>query len=173
MTDKTQIGLAGEYYVLAQLSQRGFVGALTMGHTKGIDILVSDSAYNTLYRIEVKTTLKSIHRESLFGKTAFYSWAMSEKHESIADDRLFYCFVHLGNESELPKFFLVPSKEVARYVKWQHQFWLDSRENKVQSTTMRRFRIPVDDPNGYFMNWNALKPSNKRVQGTRRKRRVP
>jgi hypothetical protein len=35
-----QIGLAGEYYVLAQLAQRGLVGALTLGHTKGVDILV-------------------------------------------------------------------------------------------------------------------------------------
>jgi hypothetical protein len=166
MKDKTQIGLAGEYYVLAQLSQRGFVSALTMGHTKGIDILVSDSDYNTLYRIEVKTTSKAIHRESLFGDTAFYSWTMSEKHESIADDRLYYCFVHLGAETELPKFFLVPSLIVARYVKWQHQYWLSSRKNKVRNTAMRRFRIPVNDPDGYLMNWDALKPTTGRKEQT-------
>lgn len=154
--DKAQIGLAGEYYVLAQLAQRGFVGALTMGHTKGIDILVSDSQYKTLFRIEVKTTTKQPQHERLFGKKAFYTWAMSQKHETIRDDRLFYCFVYLGKDDELPKFFIVPSKKVAAYVKSQHQQWLKSRKSKVQDTIMRRFRIPIDDPDGYLMNWRVF-----------------
>ena len=40
--EKTQIGLAGEYYVLAQLSARGFIATLTLGNTKGVDILVTN-----------------------------------------------------------------------------------------------------------------------------------
>jgi len=160
--DKAQIGLAGEYYVLAQLAQRGFVGALTLGHTKGIDILVSDSKYKTLFRVEVKTSIKTPQHESLFGKTAFYTWAMSKKHEAIKDDRLYYCFVNLGNSNELPKFFIVPSKTVASYVRNQHVRWVNSRKSKVQDTTMRRFRVAIDDPDGYLMNWKAFgKTSNK------------
>ena len=155
--DKTQIGMAGEYYVLAQLAQRGIVGALTMGHTKGIDILVSDSKYKTLYRIEVKTTSKPPSRESLFGKSKNYAWAMGEKHETIRDDRLFYCFVYLGDIDELPKFFIVPSKKVAAYVRKEHRRWRESRTHKVAQTTLRRSRIPVQDPEGYLMNWNVFK----------------
>lgn len=37
--DKSLVGLADEYHVLAQLAERGIVGALTLGYTKGIDIL--------------------------------------------------------------------------------------------------------------------------------------
>jgi hypothetical protein len=37
--DKTLTGLAGEYHVLAQLAERGIVGALTLGATKSVDIL--------------------------------------------------------------------------------------------------------------------------------------
>jgi hypothetical protein len=115
--DKNQIGLTGEFYVLAQLAQRGLGGTLTLGHTKGIDILVSDSRYKTLFRVEVKTTRKKPHHESLFGSSKFYSWPMSQKHESTRDDRPYYCFVHLGEIGELPKFFIVPSKDVASYVR--------------------------------------------------------
>lgn len=154
--DKTQIGLAGEYYVLAQLAQRGLVGALTMGHCKGIDILVSDPKYKALYRVEVKTTAKAPSRESLFGKSKNYAWAMGEKHETIRDDRLFYCFVHLGDDDELPRFFIVPSKKVASYVRREHRHWRNSRTHKVAKTTLRRFRIPIHDPDGYLMNWKVF-----------------
>lgn len=37
--ETTSIGLAGEYHVLAQLAQRGFVGALTLSNTKAVDNL--------------------------------------------------------------------------------------------------------------------------------------
>ena len=40
--NKNQVGLAGEYYVLAQLSARGLIGTLTLGNTKGVDILVTN-----------------------------------------------------------------------------------------------------------------------------------
>ena len=160
--EKAQIGLAGEYYVLAQLAQRGFVGSLTLSNTKGIDILVSDSKCKTLYRVEVKTTTKKPHRESLFGKKPFYSWPMSEKHETIRDERLYYCFVYMSLSNELPKFFIVPSKTVAKYVRKQHRHWLQSRTSKVHETSMRVFRIPIDDPEGYLMNWKVFgKSSNK------------
>ena len=36
----SQKGLAGEYYVLAQLTARGINASLTLGNTKGVDILV-------------------------------------------------------------------------------------------------------------------------------------
>ena len=160
--EKAQIGLAGEYYVLAQLAQRGLVGALTLGHTKGVDILVSDSRYKTLFRIEVKTTTKKPHHDNLFGKTKFYSWPMSKKHETIKDDRLYYCFVYMSKSEELPKFFIVPSKTVATYVRWEHRKWLKSRKLPVKETTMRRFRIAVDNPDGYLMNWKVFgKSSNQ------------
>ena len=161
--EKAQIGLAGEYYVLAQLAQQGFIGALTLSNTKGIDILVSDSKYKHLYRIEVKSTIKKTHHERLFGKKAFYSWPMSEKHETIRDDRLYYCFVHMSSTNELPKFFIVPSKTVATYVRWQHKFWLKTRKSKGNETSMRQFRIPVDDPEGYLMNWKVFRKASNQA----------
>ena len=93
--DKTLIGLAGECYVLAQLAHRGLIGTLTLGNTKGVDILVSNPELSTLHKLEVKTSQQPPRRETLFGKGRFRTWTMSEKHERMKDPRLFYCFVNL------------------------------------------------------------------------------
>ena len=55
----TQIGLAGEYYVLAQLTQRGLIVTLTLSTTKGVDILVLNPGREKLFKVEVKTTHRS------------------------------------------------------------------------------------------------------------------
>ncbi len=157
--DKSQIGLAGEYYVLAQLTARGFIATLTLGNTKGIDILVTNQEINKLFKVEVKTTILPPSREKLFhNNKETYHWAMSKKHEKINDEKLIYCFVYIEEDKDiLPKFFIVPSKEVARYVKWQHNKWLKSRTNEVQETDMRRFRIEIDDPKNYKYGWDLFK----------------
>ncbi len=81
---------------------------------------------------------------------------MSEKHERMKDPRLFYCFVKLQGPDRIPRFFILPSARVARYVKWQHEKWLRTRKHKVKSTPMRKFRIPVEDPSHYENNWVVL-----------------
>jgi hypothetical protein len=159
--DHTQIGLAGEYYVLAQLTQRGLIATLTLSTTKGVDILVTNQELERLYKVEVKTTHRPPHHERLFGDKKFYSWPMGEKHETITDKNLFYCFVFLQDPGILPKFFIMPAKKVARYVKWQHQYWLKTRESKVNETAMRMFRIAIEDPDGYENNWDVFKRKSR------------
>jgi hypothetical protein len=48
--DNTQIGLAGEFYVLAQLVQHNLVATLTLANTKGVDILVANPELNRLFK---------------------------------------------------------------------------------------------------------------------------
>ena len=115
--DKTAIGLAGEYYVLAQLTHRNLVATLTLSNTKGVDILVTNQDLNKLYKVEAKTTDRKPRMERLFGDRPFYVWPMSQKHEKVQDDKLFYCFVLLRDPDELPRFFVVPSSAVAEYVR--------------------------------------------------------
>lgn len=108
--NKNEIGLAGEFFVLAQLARQGYIGTLTLGHTKGVDILVSDEQFNSVFRVEVKTTQVKPHHSQLSGTGRFYSWPMSEKHEKLNDPNLIYCFVHLSALDELPKFFYCPGE---------------------------------------------------------------
>lgn len=110
-----------------------------------------------LFKVEVKTTVKEPGIVSLFGDKPFYRWPMNKKHETIADKNLIYCFVYLKKPDDLPLFFVVPSKEVARYVRWQHQHYLKTRKRAVVDSNMRVFRISVDDPDHWKNNWKQFK----------------
>ena len=152
--DKALIGLAGEYHALAQLAERGCVGALTLGHTKGVDILVTNPKSGVVRKVEVKTTRRGLANHRLFGPSRFFSWTLGVRNESASSPDLVYCFVVLGRPGELPKFFLVPAPEVAKYLKWEHKHWLEARHGK--DNDIRTFRIEEHDPKGYRDKWTLF-----------------
>ena len=160
------VSLAGEFAVLSQLALRGYDANMTLGHTKGVDILVSDPKTDRMFRLEVKTNYKSSRsaggNSKLFGKF-ISAWIMGEKHEELKDPKLFYCFVNISTDTKLFKFYIVPSHIVADYVKEQHQLWLDEKETRSKENTMRTFRIgtgsetyPIPTPTveKYENNWD-------------------
>ena len=141
------VALAGEFAALSQLTLRGYDVGMTLGHTKNIDILVYDPSTRERYQVEVKTNLEARNgpsKSKLFGRFVT-DWQMHEKHEGIEDPKLFYCFVHMNasrkDSSDYAfRFFIVPSKVVAKYVREQHQLWL--RDNSAHRDSPRRlFRI--------------------------------
>ena len=109
---------------------------------------------NVGYNVEVKTTAKKRGPKS----KRPLSWVLSNKAETNFSDNLIYCFVQLIDNDSMPRFFLVPSKEVARTVKNDHANWVNKpREKPVKGeTTMRKFKIELSDPNGYENNWSLL-----------------
>jgi hypothetical protein len=141
------IAMTGEFYVLAQLFQRGYMAALTYGNAKSVDILVSAKS-DKMFKLEVKTagsegTWGSDKRPSQFGKN--YEWTMSQKHEGIKDKDLYYCFVILRGVDELPRFFIVSSQQVAQYVKTAYQYRLDlPGGGELKKTTTRMFRLKLN-----------------------------
>jgi hypothetical protein len=154
--DSTNIGLAGEFYVLAQLAQRGFVASFTLANTKAVDILVFAENLDLLFKLEVKTTNRPPRRDKLFSDDPVYSWPMSSKHEHAADPRLLFCFVVLQKPCTLPLFFIVPGSYVADYVREQHLHWQRARARDDTFTSMRQFRIRITDPLGFKDNWSLL-----------------
>lgn len=139
------VSLAGEFAALSRLALWGYDANMTLGRTKNVDILVSNPQTNKLYQLEVKTNLDSRKRSpvsKLFGR--FVSdWIMHKKHETIARPELWYCFVTIGLESKLARYFIVPSAIVADYVRAQHRLWLDTTK-KGKDGPMRLFRIGFD-----------------------------
>lgn len=152
--NQNQVGLAGEYYVLAQLTAHGYLATLTLDHSTGVAILVTNYDINKIFKVKVKTSIKKPSKSKYFGDGKFYTWAMNEKHERIMKLNLVYCFVHFHDALSLPKFFLVPSMQVADYVEWQHKFWL--KESGGRDTAMRQFRINTKDPHYYENNWTLF-----------------
>ena len=158
-----QKGLAGEFYTLAQLTARGYNASLTLGNTKGVDILVMNEKNNIGYKIEVKTTQEIRGPKS----TRPISWLLSKKNETYIDSNLIYCFVLLEHLETMPRFFLVKSKDVAKLISEQHREWLNmprAEGKTVIDGNLRKFKIDLDDPHGYENNWELLDPILKSMR---------
>jgi hypothetical protein len=162
---KNQVSLAGEFAVLSQLALRGFDANMTLGNTKGVDILVSHPETDSMYRLEVKTALNSKPwRSKRFGNI-IASWPMGDKHEKNVDRKLFYCFVGIAENTQVFDFFVVPSVVVAKFVTESHRYWL-AADPTHRDTTMRLFmlgnkddRYPIEMPaaEDYRARWDMLK----------------
>lgn len=141
---KYYTAMAGEFYVLAQLFSRGYMGCLTYGNAKSVDILVSAKS-GKMFKLEVKTAgsegASGSDNRSQFGKN--YEWTMSQKHEDKKDKDLYYCFVILRDIKELPRFFIVSSQQVAQYMKEAYQYWLKIREREFPSRNIA-FRLKLN-----------------------------
>ncbi len=161
--NSNSVSLAGEFAVLSQLALRGYDANMTLGRTKGVDILVSDPNSPRMLRLEVKTNHRTarVSRSKCFGTTVS-SWMMSEKHESLRDPNLFYCFVNISDDTKQFRFFIVPSELVAEYVKAENKKWLSEDSNR-RKTKMRTFRmgttkeqypLPTPAVEQYEDNWD-------------------
>jgi len=140
------VALAGEFFVLGELALRGLDGTLTLGHTKEIDILVLNRTSELMFRLEVKTTHKAVQHSKIFGSS--YAWLMDERHADLTGENLIYCFTLVGEKPDRCRFFLVPSSDVAAYVKWEHPFWKEESTRRTgQVSRVRTFRVPVGEPN--------------------------
>lgn len=169
--NNTQVSLAGEFAVLSQLFLRGKDANMTLGHTEGVDILVSDPETGGMFKLEVKTNhRKSGHINSMLFGRHISDWVMDKKHEQhddIRDSNLFYCFVNINDDTKQFRFFVVPSKIVCEYVAKSHKLFLDANSGHSRENKIRKFRIKDEKescpiPNAptaekYEDNWNFKK----------------
>lgn len=137
------VALAGEFAVLSQLALRGYDANMTLGNTKSVDILVAQPNTDKMYKLEVKTNFKNSRngpsQSKLFGEI-ISSWMMQDKHEKISEPNLFYCFVNIGKDTSKFRFFIIPSKVVAKYIREEHAYWLKA-DSKHKTGAMRLFRV--------------------------------
>lgn len=162
---KNQIALAGEFAVLSQLALRGFDANMTLGNTKSVDILLSHPETKTMNKLEVKTHFdNNSYRSKDFGFIESH-WRMADKHESIIDPTLFYCFVSIAESTHSFDFYIIPSVRVAKFIKESHQYWLRG-DSKRNDSPMRSFMLgkngesyKIDMPlaEDYKGRWDLLK----------------
>src|ERR1017187_2225836 len=82
-------GIAGEYFVAAELSRRGFIASVTLRNNDSIDIHASKLSEGKMFAIQVKT--------NQFGGR---SWTVNKKAQSLILKDLFYVFVALKGLTE-------------------------------------------------------------------------
>lgn len=138
-------GVAGEYFVAAELSRRGYVASLTLRNTKGIDILASNVNATKSVGIQVKTNQSHTKK-----------WILNQKieKEDIATN-LFFVFVRL-NDLGVPAYFIVPRKDAVEFATKHHREYLDKPRRdgrKRKDSSMRKF---ADSENKYLDKWELL-----------------
>ena len=100
------LGNAGEFYVLAQLAQRGYIAGKTDDGTTLIDVIATNPDNLSTVNIQVKT-------RTIDGKKS--SWMMGRKNEQIHKN-LWYVVVEIGSNDVLPNFFIFKSYEVSNCI---------------------------------------------------------
>ena len=96
-------GVAGEYFVAAELSRRGHIASISLRNTRGIDILATNREASRSITIQCKTN-----------QLARKVWILNDKCEGFVSDTHFYVLVALGGVLERPAYHIVPSRDVAR-----------------------------------------------------------
>jgi len=153
-SNKSLVGIAGAYFVAAELSQQGYIATVTSRNTEGIDLLASNFNGSKSVTIQVKTS--GPEQRKSFSR----SWILQRKHEDIFSENFFYVFVDLKPENQKPDFYIVPSGIVAKYVKETHKKWLNtlSKSGKAhRDNNMRLFEINDDSTASKYLNqWKNL-----------------
>ena len=132
-------GIAGEYFVGAELSRRGYVASITLRNTRGIDILASNA-----------DATKSVTNQDSGKK-----WILSEKVDKGVATNLLFVFVRL-NGHDAPKYHIVPRADVAKYVSEDHEKWLNTPGRKGQAHKDNSIRNFADLDEKYLDRWELL-----------------
>ncbi len=138
-------GVAGEYFVAAELSRRGWIASISLRNTRGIDILVTNQEASRSVTIQCKTSQK---KDKI--------WILNENSEKFFSDNHYYIFVSLGESSERPRYHIVPSKVVAEQVQQSHRLWLDTPGRAGRQHVDNSVRNFSDNENLYLERWELL-----------------
>jgi len=124
-------GLAGEFFVAAELSKRGLLTSVTFGNAKAIDLLAFNPQTDRSYTVQVKT----IRKNNSF---------------PISKDRVnrlhVYVFVQLNKADDAVQYFIVPGAtlldEAERFEKW----FVDPKFPGIRAKVLKPFEG----------NWNVF-----------------
>lgn len=145
-------GVAGEYFVAAELSRRGYLASITLRNSRGVDILAANRDATKSVAIQVKTNQRGVAE-----------WILNEKVEKSAGDdslpeNLFFVFVNLPPNGDPPSYHIIAFREVARLAKEGHEQWLAApgRGGKPHSRNnpIRKFK---DVEGMYRDRWDLLR----------------
>ena len=138
-------GVAGEYFVAAELSRRGYIASISLRNTRGIDILATNQAASRSITIQCKTN-----------QSGQKHWMLNDKSERFFAPDHYYVFVGLGSAVQRPCFHVVPSTTVAKFIAESHRDWLRTPGRAGRQhvdTPMRKFNDPNDE---YLDRWDLL-----------------
>jgi predicted deacetylase len=84
------------------------------------------------------------------------SWIISEKCEKFFSKNHFYVFLVLRGISEMPKFYIVPSRIVAARSRQRHREWTKHLKRDGTKRKTNSMRIFDDKKESYLGRWELL-----------------
>jgi hypothetical protein len=145
-------GVAGEYFVAAELSRRGYIASITLRNTRGVDILASNREATKSVAIQVKASQRGTPE-----------WILNEKIErgdqllSGIPENVFFVFVNIPPSGDPPSYHVISRTEVARLAREGHESWLalPGRGGRPHSANnpIRKFK---DFDGKYLGAWSSL-----------------
>lgn len=149
------VGTAGEYFVAAELAQRGVVATITLKNTPYIDILATNLKTGKNANIQVKTM-------SIGNNAGWHLGPKDEKPSGVANH--FYVLVDLQGPSMLPNYIILPKKEFSEFIAEDYKKWISGK--KKDGTPHKETSMRIFDPNRrkhvkefsqkYENNWEVL-----------------
>ncbi|SEH08023.1 hypothetical protein [Candidatus Venteria ishoeyi] len=143
--ESTLVGVAGEYLVAGELSLRGYIASITLRNSRGIDIIASNPDGSKSISIQVKTNSNGGSK-----------WILNQKSETFYSDNHYYILVALKALGERSKYYIVPSKVVAKYVSTTHSEWLKGKKSDGSArkdSAVRNFKDPNEK---YLEAWDLI-----------------
>jgi hypothetical protein len=122
-------GVAGEYFVAAELSRREYIASISLRNTP----------------IQCKTN--QVGRKT---------WLLNEKCEMFRSDNHYYAFVALSDAEQRPSYHIVPSATVANFTTTFHKKWLTTPGAKGQQRTDTPMRKFIDRDDQFLERWDLL-----------------
>lgn len=138
-------GIAGEYFVAAELSRRGYIASISLRNTRGIDILVTNANASRSVTIQCKA-------QQRVNKV----WILHKNSETFFAENHFYVFIALGGVLERPRFHVVPSRTVADQIRTYHSTWLQTPSRSGGKHADTAMRVFADRKDEYLEKWQLL-----------------
>lgn len=139
-------GIAGTYYVAAELSRRGYIALITLKNTAGVDILASSEDSFKSIGIQVKTNQHNKRK----------AWLLSKKNEDLHSENLIFVFVNMKKDGERPDFYIIPSVTLAEEVSKGHLKWLETPGKNGKEHNDNNMRMFGDKQENHLENWNII-----------------
>ncbi len=150
--ESVMCGVAGEYFVAAELSRRGYIASITLRNTRGVDILASNREATKTVAIQVKANQRGTRE-----------WILTEKidrADAVVDglvENLYFVFVSIPRDGAPPSYHVISRSEVARLTREGYERWLArpgrGGRPRAASNSIRKF---TDVDGKYLGAWSAL-----------------
>ncbi len=140
-------GVAGEYFVVAEISKRNAIATITSKNTPNIDILASSLDGKKTANIQVKT-----------GRRTTGGFIVGSSSMKSLGSNFFYVFVLLKDKSE-SEYWIIPQIVVAKIVELDYQRWIKGRpvKSKKAPRTLKWRRLRSKKFEKYHNNWDILR----------------